>query len=103
MESLRVIASHVTRRACGVLAAGVHALWDLRNSSEQISAASSQHTLVAYNGSVLENYPNFRATCQKQIDNLVEASGGKAGTVELMYAEESSLIGAAVAVACLDG
>jgi len=52
---------------------------------------------------VLENYPNFRATCQEQIDNLVEASGGKAGTVELMYAEESSLIGAAVAVACLDG
>ena len=30
-------------------------------------------------------------------DGLVEASGGQAGTVELIYAEESSLLGAAIA------
>jgi hexokinase len=59
--------------------------------------------MVAYNGSVMENYPGFEETCQRTLDGLVEASGGKAGEVELMYAEESSLLGAAVAVACLDG
>lgn len=31
------------------------------------------------------------------IDTLVEASGGRKGVVELSYAEESSLLGAAVA------
>jgi len=51
----------------------------------------------------MENYPGFKTTCQQRLDGLVEASGGKAGVVELMYAEESSLLGAAVAVACLDG
>ena len=59
--------------------------------------------LVAYNGSVMENYPGFKQTCQRTLDGLVEMSGGKACVVELMYAEESSLLGAAVAVACLDG
>ena len=59
--------------------------------------------LVAYNGSVLENYPRFKETCQAQLDVLIEASGGRGGVLELKYAEESSLLGAAVAVACLDG
>ena len=58
--------------------------------------------MVAYNGSVMENYPGFEEICQQTLDDLVEASGAKAGAVELMYAEESSLLGAAVAVACLD-
>jgi len=98
-----MIASHVTYRASGVLAAGTHALWQLRNEAESVPADQSSHTLVAYNGSVLENYPRFRATCQEQLDALVEATGGRKGVIELMYAEESSLLGAAVAVACLDG
>lgn len=58
---------------------------------------------MAYNGSVIEHYPNFKETCQQQLDTLVQASGAETGVVELMYAEESSLLGAAVAVACLDG
>jgi hexokinase len=103
MQAIRLIASHVTYRASGVLAAGTHALWQLRNEAESVPADESSHTLVAYNGSVLENYPRFRATCQEQLDALVEATGGKRGVIELMYAEESSLLGAAVAVACLDG
>ena len=81
----------------------MHALWELRNEAESINADESEHTLVAYNGSVMENYPGFKKTCQQRLDGLVEASGGTAGVVELMYAEESSLLGAAVAVACLDG
>lgn len=72
----------------------------MRNTSELISLANSAHTVVAYNGSVLENYPEFRKNTQKHIDMLVEASGARSGIVELMYAEESSLLGAAVAVAC---
>ncbi|TVY48637.1 Hexokinase [Lachnellula occidentalis] len=103
MHAIRLIASHVTYRASGVLAAGTHALWQLRNEAESIRADESSHTLVAYNGSVLENYPRLRATCQEQLDALVEATGGKRGVVELVYAEESSLLGAAVAVACSNG
>jgi hexokinase len=103
LHALRLISSHVAHRAAGVVAAGVHALWQLRNEAESIITEKSKHTLVAYNGSVMENYPGFEATCQRRLDGLVEASGGKAGVVELMYAEESSLLGAAVAVACLDG
>jgi hexokinase len=81
----------------------VHALWSLRNESEGISTAEFSHTVVAYNGSVLEHYPSFQTSCQTYVDELVVASGGKAGAVELVHAEESSLIGAAVAVACLNG
>jgi hexokinase len=81
----------------------VHALWQLRNEAESIKAGGFEHTLVAYNGSVMERYPGFKSNCQNRLDGLVEASGGKAGLVELVYAEESSLLGAAVAVACLDG
>jgi len=102
IEALRLIASHVSFRASALIATGVHALWQMRNEAESISASESSHTLVAYNGSVLENYPDFRVACQKHLDALVEASGGHKGVIELMYAEESSLLGAAVAVACLD-
>lgn len=103
ISSLRLIASHVTRRAAAVLAAGVHALWMLRNEVERLDVGEGAHTLVAYNGSVIEHYPNFKDQCQRTLDELVGASGGQKGRVELMYAEESSLLGAAVAVACLDG
>lgn len=105
LQTLRLIAAHVTHRAAGIIAAGVHALWQLRNEAESILPHEYSHTLVAYNGSVLENYPGFKVTCQKHLDILVEASGGQKGTVELIYAEESSLLGAAVAgaVASLDG
>jgi hexokinase len=104
MLALRTIASHVSYRASAVLAAGIHALWQLRNEAESLKAKDSEHTLVAYNGSVMENYPQFREMCQKQLDSLVEGSGGaESGVVELVYAEESSLLGAAVAVACMDG
>jgi hexokinase len=102
LQALRLLASNVTYRAASVVAAGIHALWELRNEAENITPSECEHTLVAYNGSVMENYPEFRTRCQGQLDMLVEASGGKAGVVELMYAEESSLLGAAVAVASLD-
>ena len=102
IQAIRIIASHVIHRASSIIAAGVHSLWQLRNDAESVSPSESSHTLVAYNGSVLENYPGFRATCQAHLDTLVEASGASKGTLELMPAEESSLLGAAVAVACLE-
>ncbi|KAA8577341.1 hypothetical protein EYC84_007304 [Monilinia fructicola] len=102
LRALQFISSLVTLRSSCLIAAGVHSLWHLRNTSESILPSDSAHTVVAYNGSVLENYPNFRSNTQKYIDMLVVASGAKSGTVELMYAEESSLLGAAVAVACCD-
>lgn len=81
----------------------MHALWTLRNEAEQISPTACSHTLVAYNGSVLEHYPNFKDSCQRTLNELVRVSSGPAASVELVYAEESSLLGAAVAVACLEG
>lgn len=90
-------------RGSSVLAAGVHALWGLRNNAEGIDAKDSKHTVVAYNGSVLENYPRFEAMCQKQLDLLAERSGAPASRIlELEHAEESSLLGAAIAVACME-
>lgn len=102
IDALRTIASHVSYRGAAVLAAGVHALWRLRNNAEGILSQDSKHTLVAYNGSVLENYPQFHETCQKRLDLLAEKSGAAAtGILELEHAEESSLLGAAIAVACM--
>jgi hexokinase len=103
IQAVRAIASLVSTRAAALVATGVHALWALRNDAERLDP---QHkTLVAYNGSVLENYPRFKTNCQDFLDGLVEGSGGAGGSVELVYAEESSLLGAAVAgaVAALDG
>ncbi|KAG9248370.1 hypothetical protein BJ878DRAFT_531955 [Calycina marina] len=103
LKALQQIAACITQRAAGLVAAGVYALWALRNDAENIDILDCEQTLVAYNGAVLENYPGFRETCQQQLDNLVGASGGKTGVIKLVYAEESSLIGAAIAVACLEG
>ena len=103
LQALRFIASNVAHRASSIVAVGIHALWELRNEEEHISGGAHEHSIVAYNGSVIQNYPGFREMCQSELDGLVEASGGRAGMVELMYAEESSLVGAAVSVACLDG
>jgi hexokinase len=105
MQALRFIASAVAHRASSIVAVGIHALWELRNETERLAATDDtrEHTIVAYNGSVMENYPGFRTMTQAQLDGLIEASGGRPGSVELMYAEESSLVGAAVSVACLDG
>ncbi|KAE9377314.1 actin-like ATPase domain-containing protein [Stipitochalara longipes BDJ] len=99
IQAVRTIASHVSVRAASLVATGVHALWSLRNDAESMSPCEegSEKTLVAYNGSVLENYPGFKGNCQKFLDGLVEGSGGRKGSVELVYAEESSLLGAAVA------
>lgn len=58
--------------------------------------------MVAFNGSVIEQYPNYRTNCQRYIDELVEGKGcAESGGIELVPAKESSLLGAAVASACV--
>ena len=61
---------------------------------------------MAYNGSVIEHYPGYRAHLQTYLDELVaeksDSSQGQAGQIALVEARESSLLGAAVALACLE-
>lgn len=79
-------------------------------------------TVVAFNGSVIEQYPHYLEQCQTVIDSLLALSSPSAvsandnatngdsnkqkqqvavGTIDLVPAKESSLLGAAVALACL--
>jgi hexokinase len=100
---IRSIAVNVSERACAILAAAIHGLWQLRNDAENGAAHLRDHTVMACNGSVIQNYPSFQATCQRYLNVLVEMTGGSAGSLELTSTMESSLLGAAVAVACIDG
>lgn len=96
---IRDVARHVSRRASGLIATSLHALWQLRIEANATSL-EDVHT-VGCNGSVIQSYAGFKENCQAYLNDLVEATGGKRGTIALEMAEESSLIGAAVAVACL--
>ncbi|OAA67358.1 hexokinase-like protein [Niveomyces insectorum RCEF 264] len=78
-------------------------------------------TVVAFNGSVIERYPHYLERCQTMINALSSSSSPAAGSIgegqeqqqqqqqqqqqaaiiELVPAKESSLLGAAVALACL--
>jgi len=72
-------------------------------------------TMVSFNGSVIEFYPDYLATCQRFINDLVASSlsdqdneeeeeeeRSTLPSVNLVLAKESSLLGAAVALACLE-
>lgn len=91
------------------MAASLFALWQFKSEAEaQYSSAKSQEELdleghvVAFNGSVIEQYPQYLENCQGFIDGLVSSAEGKPGTISLVGAKESSLLGAAVALACLE-
>ncbi|KAL2176249.1 uncharacterized protein P884DRAFT_300924 [Thermothelomyces heterothallicus CBS 202.75] len=126
MSFLRTLASHVTRRSASVVAASLHALWELKAEAERAMLASlpdpsgafaleteaeialaSSKTTVAFNGSVIEQYPGYRARLQAFVDGLLAEDDGdgdgdlKKGSIALVEARESSLRGAAVALACL--
>lgn len=78
-------------------------------------ALSRGTTTVAFNGSVVEFYPGYREALQGFVDGLLADAGGEAdegengagsgsgkmGEIVLVEANESSLRGAAVALACL--
>ena len=107
----------MTRRSAAILAACVFALWELKAEAEEeylrdlgddleksdfvadIKAEMElERTTVAFNGSVIEFYPEYQANCQGYIDSLLADSG----SIDLVPAKESSLLGAAVALACLE-
>ncbi len=101
LHFLREIAQLISRRAATYLATALHALWRLRTAAEGLQPGEASHVTIACNGTIVEKYPDFRACCQRQLDELCELSGAAKGAVNLAMAPESSLFGAAVAVACI--
>lgn len=119
MRALQTIASYISRRSSSIVAASLFALWQLKSETEAeylrdlITASSPfaaeteaelrlSRTIVSFTGSVIENYPHYLTNTQKYIDDLITADGGVPGCVDLVAAKESSLIGAAVALACVE-
>ncbi|KAI1498784.1 hypothetical protein F5X99DRAFT_420359 [Biscogniauxia marginata] len=126
ISAIRTLASLISRRSAALLAASVFSLWELRLEAEAevenaatttvtvpapsntsttataAAAAITTSTKVAFNGSVIEHYPGYRARCQRYIDGLV-AAGRSSGSVELVPTFESSILGAAVALGCAVG
>ncbi|KAH7157611.1 hypothetical protein B0J13DRAFT_520342 [Dactylonectria estremocensis] len=119
---LRQLASFVSARSSALVATCVYTFWKLRidaqtdwvktlpESSPLRPTAEADRdipiTTVAFNGSVIENYPGYLSSCQKHLDDLVagqESKSGTQGTIQLVSAKESSLLGAAVALASAQG
>ncbi|KAK6064143.1 hexokinase-1 [Seiridium cupressi] len=123
VATIRTLAAYATRRSAALLAACVFGLWELRHETEAeylnsqvppnkaptprkasfVAEARAETTLpqtkVAFNGSVIERYPGYLANCQAYIDSLVSDSE-HVGAIKLVPALESSILGAAVALAC---
>ncbi|KEY66880.1 hypothetical protein S7711_05234 [Stachybotrys chartarum IBT 7711] len=119
MSVLRSLASFISVRSSAILATCVYTLWDLRLDSQQsfietLPAASQAReeaeaelrlpiTTVSCNGSIVEKYPGYFASFQRYVNQLVQGSGrAEVGDIELVPAEESALLGAAVALACVN-
>jgi hexokinase len=120
---IRTLASYVSQRSASLLAACVFSLWELRHETESeyiqahakpssstrkmsfVAEAKAENTLpetkVAFNGSVIERYPGYLESCQGYINALVSDSE-HLGKIELVPALESSILGAAVALACAE-
>ncbi|KAI1822062.1 hexokinase-1 [Xylaria intraflava] len=117
---IRTLASFISRRSAALLGAAVFSLWELRyetataeksrTSAEEKPAgededdlAASPRTKVAFNGSVIEHYPDFLPKCQTYISTLIAGAENPVlatGSIDLVPAVESSIIGAAVALSC---
>ncbi|TGJ88516.1 hypothetical protein E0Z10_g212 [Xylaria hypoxylon] len=114
---IRTLASFISRRSAALLGAAVFSLWELRHETEIEQAcedaeekpaveedlAAPPHTKVAFTGSVIEHYPGYLAKCQNHITTLISGAENPilaAGSIDLVPAVESSIIGAAVALGC---
>lgn len=118
MALLTALSSYIARRSASIIAASLFALWELKAEAEEdllrslpadspfIAETEAEiacsKASVAFNGSVIEHYPGYRDILQKYTDDLVSSSERKGGAIELVPARESSLLGAAVALACLE-
>ena len=110
MRALQAISSLVSRRSASIVAASLFALWELKAEAEQAVdedtdpiTTSPAAAVVAFNGSVIENYPGYQAALQQYLDGLLAVKergvAGPIGSIRLVEARESSLLGAAVALA----
>ena len=98
LTRVRQIIAYVSSRAAAHVAAGLHALYELKMKHE--GGLSRQRDItIACNGSVIEKYPDFLARVQAWLDMLAPPSSSQ-GRLELMLTGESALVGAAIAVAC---
>jgi hexokinase len=77
-------------------------MWRTRTITEGLKPSQAGFVTIGCNGSVIENYPNFRQVAQIFLDELVESSGGEAHSVILVVAHESSILGAAIAACVVD-
>ncbi|KAI1166249.1 hexokinase-1 [Nemania serpens] len=120
ISAIRTLASLISRRSAALLGAAVFSLWELRHETAIEQAcndddaeeekpaveedlAAPPHTKVAFTGSVIEHYPGYLARCQDHITTLVSGAENPilaAGSIDLVPATESSIIGAAVALGC---
>ncbi|GAB7363438.1 hypothetical protein MBLNU230_g3712t1 [Neophaeotheca triangularis] len=103
LNFIRSISRLVSRRAAAYLASALHALWCLRTEAEGLEPGEATHVTIACNGTIVEKYPRFRSCCQEYLDDLCVLSGASKGAVTLEMAPESSILGAAVAVASMEG
>ncbi|KHO01755.1 hexokinase-1 [Metarhizium album ARSEF 1941] len=117
--AIKAISTFVSIRSSALVATCVYTMWDLRLDFEQryvdtLPESSPERerveadmrladTTVAFNGSVIENYPGYLENCQRYLDELMESKGlPEPRSITLVAAKESSLMGAAVALACVE-
>ncbi|KND90673.1 Hexokinase-1 [Tolypocladium ophioglossoides CBS 100239] len=117
--AIQSIASFVSVRSSALVASCVFTLWDCRLEAEQAYISTLpessperqraeadmrlENTTVAFNGSVIENYPGYLSSCQRYVNELVDGKGlAEPRSINLVPAKESSLMGAAVALACVE-
>jgi hexokinase len=117
MAFLKALAAFISRRSSAIIASSIFTLWEVRseqatayaatlpeNSPERKAAefeANLPYTVVAFNGAVIEKYPGYLGMCQAYLDQLVKSKDAER-KVELVEATESSLYGAAIALACVE-
>lgn len=123
---LRTVCCSVSRRSAAYLATGIHALYRLRSELETEASQLAQQLqtglpspapspiddcdgngklTIACEGSIINKYPGFRDRCQNYIERTIKAEGKgmkEGDCVVLETAFESAIVGAAVAVACVE-
>ncbi|KAE8155224.1 hypothetical protein BDV25DRAFT_146348 [Aspergillus avenaceus] len=124
LRFLRRVCQTVSTRSAGYLATAIHSMWCLRNEAEFAETASTtasiketqevtvveaehpQSLSIACDGSVINKYPGFQDRCQGYINQLVQESNlatrkldALEPSIRLELADESAILGAAVAVA----
>ncbi len=109
IEIVQNVARLISGRASAIIAVSLHALWAVNSQSETHASDDDgvndpkEPVVIACCGSVIEHYPGFMHSCQGYLDALIEHTNtSQSRKLELKPAVESSLLGAAVAVALDD-